>query len=198
MLRNPGSFAAAPQESVATAVEASMGRWGAGAAALAAAAIWVAPASAATAPYGADDAGGFRNVLPPGTHGLVNALDLGANLAGGRLPEHYADQQPLYDGLLKRSPSLDRAGIEASFKDATFGIRDGDLAAAVTPRPGVTIARDKGFGVPHVYGTTRDDVMFGAGYAGAQDRLFLMDVLPHTGRAQLSSFAGGSEGNRRM
>ena len=33
---------------------------------------------------------------------------------------------------------------------------------------------------------------FGAGYAGAQDRLFLMDVLRHTGRAELASFLGGS------
>jgi len=40
--------------------------------------------------------------------------------------------------------------------------------------------------------------MFGAGYAGAEDRLFLMDVLRHTGRAELSSFAGGAEGNRAM
>src|SRR5947209_17636339 len=40
--------------------------------------------------------------------------------------------------------------------------------------------------------------MFGAGYAGAEDRLFLMDILRHTGRAQLSSFAGGSAGNRAM
>ena len=34
--------------------------------------------------------------------------------------------------------------------------------------------------------------MFGAGYAGANDRLFLMDVLRHTGRAELASFLGGS------
>ena len=38
--------------------------------------------------------------------------------------------------------------------------------------------------MPHIYGDTRADVMFGAGYAGAEDRLFLMDVLRHTGRAR--------------
>ena len=43
--------------------------------------------------------------------------------------------------------------------------------------------RDKAFGVPHIYATTRGGVMFGAGYAGAEDRLFLMDVLRHTGAA---------------
>ncbi|MCW3069909.1 MAG: Penicillin amidase [Solirubrobacterales bacterium] len=40
--------------------------------------------------------------------------------------------------------------------------------------------------------------MFGAGYAAAADRLFLIDVLRHTARAELSSFVGGSEGNRAM
>ena len=40
--------------------------------------------------------------------------------------------------------------------------------------------------------------MFGAGYANAADRLFLMDVLRHTGRAELSSFIGGSPINRAM
>ena len=58
--------------------------------------------------------------------------------------------------------------------------------------PGVTIIRDTAYGVPHIYGDTRADTMFGAGYAGASDRLFLMDVLRHTGRAELASFLGGS------
>ena len=40
--------------------------------------------------------------------------------------------------------------------------------------------------------------MFGAGYANAQDRLFLMDILRHTGKAELSSFVGGSPSNRAM
>ena len=56
----------------------------------------------------------------------------------------------------------------------------------------MTIIRDSAYGVPHIYGDTRADTMFGAGYAGAADRLFLMDVLRHTGRAELSSFLGGS------
>ena len=72
------------------------------------------------------------------------------------------------------------------------------MESTIHPRDGVTIVRDKQFGVPHVYGKTRGDVMFGTGYVGAQDRLFLMDVLRHTGRAQLSSFAGGAASNREM
>ncbi len=38
--------------------------------------------------------------------------------------------------------------------------------------------------------------MFGAGYASAQDRLFLMDVLRHVGRGELTPFAGGAPGNQ--
>ena len=52
--------------------------------------------------------------------------------------------------------------------------------------------RDRAFGVPHIYGATRDGAMFGTGYAAAEDRLFFMDVLRHAGRAELSDFAGGS------
>ena len=39
--------------------------------------------------------------------------------------------------------------------------------------------------------------MFGLGYVGAEDRLFVMDALRNAGRAQLSSFAGGAAGQPR-
>jgi hypothetical protein len=71
------------------------------------------------------------------------------------------------------------------YKDATFGVRPVDTDKRYSPREDVTILRDKQFGVPHVYGKTRRGTMFGAGYAGAEDRLFLMDVLRHAGRAEL-------------
>src|SRR3954452_13861268 len=157
-----------------------------------------APAHAAVDPYATNDAGGFRNVLPPGEAGTDNAADLVAFTGGGTRPAHWADQQPLYENLLFASPGLTHDQIADYYKDATFGVREGDTASTESPRKGVTIVRDRGYGVPHIYGDTRDDVMFGAGYAGAEDRLFLMDILRHTGRAQLSSFAGGADGNRAM
>ncbi|MBA2521971.1 MAG: penicillin acylase family protein [Solirubrobacterales bacterium] len=159
-----------------------------------------AVATADPAPYGLNDAGGFRNVLPPGEAGVDNVLQLAANKATGALPLHWADQQPLYDGLIgaSASPTFGAADVERFFKDATFGVPAGGVESTETPRPGVAIVRDSAYGVPHVYGETRDDVMFGAGYANAEDRLFLMDVLRHTGRAQLSSFVGGSASNRAM
>ena len=145
--------------------------------------------------YGANDGGGFRNVLPPGSRGLDNLGNYLAFKANGTLPDHWADQQPLYENLLYASPALTDAQIPSYFKDATFGVKKGDVESVTKPRKGVKIIRDKGFGVPHIYGKTRSDTMFGAGYAGANDRLFLMDVLRHTGRADLSSFLGGSNLN---
>src|SRR5207244_12073782 len=65
-------------------------------------------------------------------------------------------------------------------------------------RPGTVIIRDQQFGVPHIFGTTRADTEFGAGFASAEDRLFEMDVLRHVGRAQLTSFVGPSPANIAM
>jgi acyl-homoserine lactone acylase PvdQ len=152
-----------------------------------------APASAATPrPYGTNDAGGFRNVLPPGENGLDTLAQIFAFRGTGAIPPHFADQQPLYENLVYGAPGLTDAGVGAYFKDATFGVPAGEIASTIEPKPGVTIVRDAAYGIPHIYGDTRADTMFGAGYAGAADRLFLMDVLRHTGRAELASFLGGS------
>jgi acyl-homoserine lactone acylase PvdQ len=149
-------------------------------------------APAAPAPYGTNDAGGFRNVLPPGEDGTASFNEVLAFRGPGLLPPHFADQQPLYESLLYAAPTLTGDQVPNYFKDATFGVPAGEVESDIEPRPGATIVRDKAFGVPHVYGVTRADTMFGAGYAGAADRLFLMDVLRHTGRAELASFLGGS------
>jgi acyl-homoserine lactone acylase PvdQ len=169
-------------------------------AAIAALASFAPPAMAGVEEYGANDAGGFRNVLPPGEAGTDNAVDLAAFNLNGTLPPHWDDQVPLYDGLIGASADsgFGQDEVEQYFKDATFGVSEGDVERTETPRPGVTILRDSGYGVPHIYGETRDDALFGAGYANAEDRLFLMDILRHTGRAELSSFIGGSPSNRAM
>jgi acyl-homoserine lactone acylase PvdQ len=170
-------------------------------AALGAALLLIAAAPAAQAdvqPYGTNDAGGFHDVLPPGANGLANGPQLAAFLATGARPAHNDDQLGMYRDLMYATPGLKAADLGRYYKDSTFGVKLGDDASTITPRADVTIVRDKGFGVPHIYGTTRGGTMFGAGYAAAQDRLFFIDVLRHLGRAELSSFVGGAPGNRAM
>jgi acyl-homoserine lactone acylase PvdQ len=143
-------------------------------------------------PYGADDGGGFRDVLPSGTRGHYDAVDLAAFLTTGRTVPHCCEQLAMYGDLVYATPGLQAADVGRYFKDATFGVRPEDVERRYSPRADVTIVRDRRFGVPHVYGATRDGAMFGLGYAGAEDRLFFMDVLRHTGRGELAGFAGGS------
>jgi acyl-homoserine lactone acylase PvdQ len=146
----------------------------------------------AVQPYGANDAGGFRNVLPPGENGLDNLPQVLEYKSSKSVPKHFNDQQPLYENLLYGAPTLTDETVPNYFKDATFGVAPGELESTIEPKPGVTIERDKAYGIPHIYGETRADTMFGAGYAGANDRLFLMDMLRHTGRAESAAFLGGS------
>jgi acyl-homoserine lactone acylase PvdQ len=146
--------------------------------------------------YRDSDGGGFNDVLPPGTDGTANAAEIGAFLTTGTRPRHNDDQLRMYADLVYTVPNLTADRLREFFKDASFGVRPEDVERRYSPRDDVTIVRDREFGVPHVYGETRDGAMFGLGYAAAEDRLFLMDVLRHAGRGQLSSFAGGAEGNR--
>ncbi len=106
---------------------------------------------------------------------------------------HCCDQLPMYADLMYATPGLQASDVPKYFRDASFGVPPGEAERTYSPRGEVTIVRDRAFGVPHVYGRTRRGAMFGLGYAGAEDRLFFMDVLRHAGRADLSSFAGGIE-----
>jgi acyl-homoserine lactone acylase PvdQ len=161
--------------------------------------IAMAPAAQADVqPYATNDAGGFHDVLPPGANGLANGIELAAFLTAGQRPAHNDDQLAMYRDLMYATPGLKPEDLGRFYKDSTFGVKPSDVATTITPRADVTIVRDQGFGIPHIYGTTRGGTMFGAGYAAAQDRLFFIDVLRHLGRAQLSSFIGGAPANRAM
>src|SRR3954467_5374807 len=142
--------------------------------------------------YQANDGKGFRDILPPGTRGRYNALELAAFLATGKTVPHCCDQLGMYRDLVYATPGLTAAQVPSYFKDSSFGVRPGNVERTYSPRSDVTIVRAKSFGVPHVYGRTRDGAMFGLGYVGAEDRLFFMDVLRHAGRGELASFAGGA------
>jgi hypothetical protein len=154
-------------------------------------ALLLVPATAAAQvqPPGTNDFGGFHNVLPGGQGETVNASELAANQASGEPPKSFVDQLGMYRDLVYGASGLTASNLGSYFKPAGFGAPSSDVVRTDQPKDGVTIIRDT-LNVPHVYGATRADTEWGAGYASAEDRLFLMDVLRHTGRGRLSEFAG--------
>jgi acyl-homoserine lactone acylase PvdQ len=108
------------------------------------------------------------NVLPPGQSGSL------------RFPATASDQIALYDGLTPRLGNVSPRDLTRFFKPERFGA-SGKVMRIVRPRRGVRIERDR-WDVPHVYGTTRANVEFGAGYATAEDRFVLMELLRGPGR----------------
>ncbi len=155
--------------------------------------VALAPAAAAQEqPYRANDYGGFRNILPPGQSHNATATEIGNNRINGSVPAQWDNQRNLYGDLVYAAPGLSDDRINNFFKDGSFGVPPGAGEPPYSPKPGITIVRDATYGVPHVYADSRANVMFGAGYVGAQDRLFFMDALRNAGRAKLSGFAGGS------
>ena len=130
-------------------------------------------------------------VLPPGENGLVNAADALQFETTGKRPAASDDQLSQYSNLLYGAPTLTNANLTDYFNDESFGVKPEDVTRTETPGPGVTIYRDK-HDVPHIYGDTNPAAAFGAGYAQAEDRLFMMDVLRHYGAGTLASFLGAS------
>jgi acyl-homoserine lactone acylase PvdQ len=132
----------------------------------AAAALAAIPAAGGAARV--DYAAVALNVLPPGQSG-----DL-------LFPPTAKDQLRLYDGLTPRRGNVRPADLTRYFKSARFGVT-GKVVRTERPRAGVRIQRDR-WDVPHVYGRTRADVEFGAGYATAEDRYILLELLRGPGR----------------
>jgi acyl-homoserine lactone acylase PvdQ len=136
------------------------------------------------------------DILPPGQNGNATLVDILAHRALGTRPAHSADQLDRYANLVYNYAGLSDEQIGGYFNSASFGVASGRVERTYSPRSDVTIVRDTATGTPHITGTTRSGTMFGAGYAGAEDRLFTMDLLRHVGRGTLTSFAGGAQGNR--
>ena len=128
---------------------------------MALAAAFAAPVSARAAVLQAE------SMLAPGESGFVSTT----GVAGGTGSPHLYDQQPLFSAF--------------TFKPATFG----QAGTEEDPTAGVKIVRDA-FGVPAVTGTTESDMWWGAGYAGAQDRLFEMEAFRHATEGRLASLTG--------
>ena len=163
--------------------------------------------------------GSVLNILPPGAAGNVDGQTLAAlgpgkgaqdppSLLAGLAdpqqffttatptdPPNFADQLEKYDALNRVDPAtLTDARLPAYFKDASLGVDPDDVVRTERPRPGVTIRWDRD-GVPHLTGQTDADLAYGAGVANIETRMFLTDVLRHTGAATMAQFVGPTDAN---
>ncbi len=103
-----------------------------------------------------------RYILPPGDFG------------GIPFTAHSTDQLPLYSGLTPLRDNITLADIDSHYLPEDFS-PVGATTEEVTGRPGLQILYDS-YGIPHIYGQTRDDVSFGAGWVAARDRGLLLQI----------------------
>ena len=82
----------------------------------------------------------------------------------------------LYEKLTPKKGHITQETIEKDYLVEKFGVNTGGgILREETPRAGLKIVRDK-HDIPHVYGTTRGDVMFGSGWIAAKDRSLLLSL----------------------
>jgi acyl-homoserine lactone acylase PvdQ len=108
-----------------------------------------------------------ESVLPPGQSGYVSI----PGVASGTGSPHLNDQTDLFKAF--------------RFKDARFGQPGGSNS----PRPGVTITRDR-YGVPSIRGASDYDAWWGVGYAVAEDRLFQLELFRRATSGRLAEILG--------
>ncbi|MEA2492902.1 MAG: hypothetical protein QOJ29_813 [Thermoleophilaceae bacterium] len=125
--------------------------------------LFVVLVSAAALPAAASGADRLYNILPPGQSGALPVVP------------NSTDQAKLYDDLTPLLGNVTDADIPTHFKNAAFGVQ-GQTVKTEHPRKGLTVKRDS-FGVPHVYGKTRADVMFGSGWVTAEDRSLFIEIV---------------------
>jgi Penicillin amidase len=113
-----------------------------------------------------------RYILPPGNYG------------GLPFTENSTDQLPLYSGLTPLRDNITDADIERFFLPEDFQ-PIGQTHEEQTGRPGLRLIYDS-FGIPHVYGQTRADVAFGAGWTTARDRGLLIQLGRGPARAAVA------------
>ena len=157
----------------------------------------------------------FMAIVPPGSNGN-SAGGVGApvsQIPTIQYPKNFRDQLDMYGDLSYAKPGLKaetctppksisehvKSSDQACnyFKPAGITLAAADAVSTRTMtapdgKSSVTIQRD-GWGVPYISGENRAAAEYGLGFAAAQDRLWLFDVLRRAGRGRASEFLGPSD-----
>lgn len=158
-----------------------------------------------------DNGSTFLNVVPPGSNGN-SAGGVGVQGVGVvQYPRNFEDQLALYGDLSYAKQNLSTAPCnpptdagqhqQASNLACNYykheGLKPDTVASTETltaPSGGkVTVTRDN-WGVPFIDAPNRADAEFGVGYANAEDRLWLDDILRHLGRGMVTQYLGVAPG----
>lgn len=120
--------------------------------------VGASPAGAFT-----DLSGGAFQILAPGEE-------------GGFPPNEFSTNQgALYNALTPLQGKVSTRKLEQDYLSEKFGVTGPVLRVENTGRAGLEIVRD-GHDIPHIYGETRADVMFGSGWVAAEDRGLLLKL----------------------
>jgi acyl-homoserine lactone acylase PvdQ len=117
-----------------------------------------------------------RYILPPGNYGGLPTTD------------ESRDQLARYDALTPLRGAVTDADIEANFLPEDFA-PVGATREEPTGRPGTRVLYDE-FGVAHVWGRTRADLAFGAGWVTARDRGLLIQLGRGPARVAVADVPG--------
>ena len=135
------------------------------------AALALLPAAAAAAP--GDTA---RYILPPGNYGGLPFTNDSTRPAS-------ALRRPHAPARKRHGDDINRHFLPENFKPI------GQTTTIDTGRPGLRLVYDD-YGVPHVYGKTRADVAFGAGWTTARDRRLLILLGRYPARVAVADVPG--------
>jgi acyl-homoserine lactone acylase PvdQ len=120
-------------------------------------------ASSASAEELVDFSGPAFQILAPGEE-------------GGAFPGPFSsDQGILYDRLTPHAGKVSKRTLEHDYLSEKFGLNGPVLRSESTGHAGLEILRDT-HDIPHIFGQTRADVMFGSGWVAAEDRGLLLKL----------------------
>ena len=96
-------------------------------------------------------------------------------------PAAAVTQADMYNALTPMFNHVSESQLTQFFKPMGLGDDTaGPFTTESVPHPGVTILRDQ-YDVPHVFGITRDDVTWGAGWVEAEDQNLLLEEARYDG-----------------